>query len=285
MATKVISFINMKGGVAKTTTTVGLATVVAGTMGKKVLVIDLDPQTNSTVMLIGEEKWKELNDKKLTLYALFHDALTNGFDFNLPATVQKGVSGISEVKTLDLVPSSLDLIELQDNITMVGQDAYSGNKPYDIIRDSIGKYLADYDFVFVDCPPNLGLITLNGLRISDGYVIPTVPDILSTYGIPQIMKHVGRFSAKIHRNIKCYGIVATKVRRQANIHTATLQSLREKADFPPLFQTIFYENSRIGEAAMYCRMNTLREKWGGKGQGQFEAFKSFADEIIKRVGD
>ena len=282
MVTKIISFINMKGGVAKTTTTVGLATVIAGTTGKKVLVIDLDPQTNCTVMLIGEEKWKELNDKGLTLYTLFHDALYNGFDFNLPATVQKGVSGIGGVETLDLVPSSLDLIEIQDRISFVNQS--NCTRPYDIIRDSLTKCLADYDYVFIDCPPNLGLITLNGLRISDGYIIPTVPDILSTYGIPQIMKHVKKFSADIQRKIQCYGIVATKVRQQANLHIATLNRLREKQDLPHVFKTLFYENARTGEAAQYYPVNTLRDKWGGKGKGQYEAFKSFADEVMEKVG-
>ena len=75
MGAKTIAFINLKGGVAKTTTTVGLATLLAGTYGKKVLVIDLDPQTNCTTMLIGEEKWQDLNRKGHTLYTLFKDAL------------------------------------------------------------------------------------------------------------------------------------------------------------------------------------------------------------------
>ena len=284
MKTRVISVINMKGGVAKTTTTVGLATVLAGTTGKRILVIDLDPQTNSTVMLIGEEKWKELNDNGRTLYTLFHDALYNGFDFNLPATLCKNVSGIDEVKTLDLVPSSLDLIEIQDNISFVGQNAYGG-RPYDIIKDSIGKCLPGYDYVFIDCPPNLGLITLNGLRISDGYIIPTVPDILSTYGIPQIMKHVKLFSAKIGREIKCFGIVITKMRQQSKLHAATIGRLRESRNLPPVFDTIFAENSRTGEAAQYVSVGTLRDKWGGKGKGQYEEFKRFGEEVMKAVGD
>ena len=280
---KIISIINMKGGVAKTTTTVGLATVIAGTTGKKVLVIDLDPQTNCTVMLIGEEKWKELNDKKMTLHTLFHDALTNNFEFNLPQTIQKGVSGINDVQTLDLVPSSLDLTDIQDDIVRV--DPTICARPYDIIKDGLTKTLAEYDYVFIDCPPNLGIITKNGLRISGGYVIPTVPDILSTYGIPQVIKLVKSFSATIHREIKCYGIVATKMRRQSKLHVATLAQLREKTDFPPLFQTIFIENSYTGEAAQYIEVNTLREKWGGKGRGQFEEFKSLAAEFMQRVGE
>ena len=282
MATKIISFINMKGGVAKTTTTVGLATVIAGTTGKKVLVIDLDPQTNCTVMLIGEEKWQEINGKGLTLYTLFRDYIDDGFDFNLPAALQKGVSGIAEVKTLDLLPSSLDLIEIQDKISAV-QGRHI--KPYDIIKDSLRTQLAEYDYVFIDCPPNLGIITLNGLRISDGYIIPTMPDILSTYGIPQIMKHVEKFSQKIQREIKCFGIVATKVRKQSNLHVATLNRLREKQGLPPVFQTVFSENAHLGGAAYYYPVNTLRDKWGGKGKGQFEEFKNFANEVVEKVGE
>ena len=89
MGAKVISFINLKGGVAKTTTTVGTATLLAGEYGKKVLVVDLDPQTNCTTMLIGEEKWKELDDNGYTLATLFDDVVNETKNFNINKIINK----------------------------------------------------------------------------------------------------------------------------------------------------------------------------------------------------
>ena len=97
MGAKVISFINLKGGVAKTTTTVGTATLLAGEFSKKVLVVDLDPQTNCTTMLIGEEKWKELDDEGHTLATLFEDVIYETKRFDMDATLQKNVSCITNV--------------------------------------------------------------------------------------------------------------------------------------------------------------------------------------------
>ena len=102
MAT-VISVINLKGGVGKTTTTVALAELLCEAHRKKVLVIDLDPQTNATTMLIGEDKWRELNDSEHTLARLFKDALDpNNKRFDLTATLQKRVSNVRDVRSVDL---------------------------------------------------------------------------------------------------------------------------------------------------------------------------------------
>ena len=152
MGAKTIAFINLKGGVAKTTTTVGLATLLAGTYGKKVLVIDLDPQTNCTTMLIGEEKWQDLNRKGHTLYTLFKDALYETDNFDIVATLQKNVSNIRDVKNLDLIPSSLDMIDLQDRIASIPQGQFYSNNPTEIIKRAVRDFKNDYDYVLIDCP-------------------------------------------------------------------------------------------------------------------------------------
>lgn len=280
METKVISFINLKGGVAKTTTTVGVATILAGEKGKKVLVVDLDPQTNCTTMLIGEDEWKELNEQGYTLYTLFKDALGETNNFDLSKTLQKKVSGIRDVTTIDLIPSSLEMVDLQDIIAQVPRGRFYANNPTEIIKRALKPIISNYDYVLIDCPPNMGIITLNGLRISDGYIIPTIPDVLSTYGIPQIINRVERFSENIGEDIKCLGIVATKVRGQSTLHSRTLRTLQNEKD-APMFKTIFYENNQIGEAAEYVPLNTLRQKWGY--QGQFYTFNNFTEEIIKKM--
>lgn len=282
MGAHTIAFINLKGGVAKTTTTVGTATLLAGTFGKKVLVIDLDPQTNCTTMLIGEEKWKELNSQGHTLYTLFKDALDETNNFDIQASLQKNVSNIRDVGNLDLLPSSLDMVDLQDRIASAPQGQFYANNPTEIIKRAVRNIKEDYNYILIDCPPNMGLITLNGLRISDGYIIPTIPDVLSTYGIPQIISRVNRFSDNIGDGIECLGIVATKVRMQSSLHNRTLDQLGREKD-APLFKTVFYENNQMGEAAEYQQINTLRQKWGY--QGQYDRLEAFTREIMERVGD
>lgn len=114
--TRVISVINLKGGVGKTTTTVGLAQVLSVEFNKRVLVIDLDAQTNATTMLIGEDKWVEVNKQKQTISQLFYEGVYPRSEkiFDLNRAILKGVSNIDEVKLVDILPSSLDLIDIQE---------------------------------------------------------------------------------------------------------------------------------------------------------------------------
>ena len=287
MATKVIASINLKGGVAKTTTTVGLAQALSGVFGKKVLVIDLDPQTNATTMLIGEDKWYSLNQKGYTLASLFADAIDDSSTFNLSKTLQKSVGNVAEVKTVDLLPSSLNLIDLQDRLITMPAGKYQTRNPVNILRRGIKDIIDDYDYVLIDCPPNLGYITLNGLRISDGYLIPTIPDVMSTYGIPQIVTRVSEFSDEIENEIVPVGIVATKVRGQAAIHARTMANMRSAAGkpmgdsdllYPPVFNSYFQESAQMAEAAEFHGYSTLRQKWGY--QGQYNTLVAFTEEFI-----
>lgn len=280
MAT-VISFINLKGGVGKTTTTVAMAEMLSGSFRKKVLVIDLDPQTNATTMLIGEDRWKELNKHEYTLARLFKDALEpDDRRFSLEKALQKGVSNVGDVRTVDLLPSSLDLIDVQDRIASMPTGKFYAENPIDILRKAVKPILDEYDYVLIDCPPNLGIITLNGLRISMGYVIPTIPDILSTYGIPQIIRRINDFSGAIAETIEPVGIVVSKFRAQSTVHLAVRRQL-EKGKDAPLFQTVVPENNQIAGAAEFSDVSTLRQKWGY--QGQYEVYRALAKELMEKV--
>src|SRR5579859_2668948 len=157
----VICVINLKGGVAKTTTTVALAETLAVRHGKRVLVIDLDPQTNATTMLIGEERWRVLNEKGYTLATLFKDALNpQSKAFDLEKTLQKRVSDVQGAESVDLLPSSLDLIDVQDRLASAPMGQFYSITPTDLLRLAVKSKLEDYDIVLIDCPPNLGIITL-----------------------------------------------------------------------------------------------------------------------------
>lgn len=277
----VISTINLKGGVGKTTTTVGLAEMLTSEFGKKVLLVDLDPQTNATTMLIGEHKWKELNDEEYTLARLFKDALEpENSRFNLEKSLQRNVSNITVVENLDLIPSSIDLINIQDDLAKMPAGQFYANNPVEILKKAIRPIMDNYDYILIDCPPNMGIITLNGLRIADGYIIPTIPDVLSTYGIPQIIQRVNAFSNDIGKEIKVLGIVIAKYRDNSNLHRNTLARLKREVD-APVFNAIFKETNQMANAADYTvSYSTYRQKWGYGDQ--YDAFYRLAKEIQER---
>ncbi len=280
--TRVFATINLKGGVGKTTTTVALAEALSAEFQKKVLIIDLDPQTNATTMLIGEDRWKELNKKGHTLARLFRDALDpQNCHFDIDATLQKGVSSVGAAWSIDLLPSSLDLIAVQDRLAFMPSGEFYALSPIELLWRNVKSRLNDYDFVIVDCPPNLGIITLNGLRISEGYIIPTIPDVLSTYGIPQIVSRVQKFSEAIAEPIKPMGIVITKYQSNSTVHTNTLNQLRESDKVPPLFDTVIPQANQFAAAAEYTSHSTIRQKWGYNDKTR--KFIALAEEIMERL--
>lgn len=282
----VISTINLKGGVGKTTTTVGLAEFLSVAYGKRVLVIDLDPQTNATTVLIGEDRWRQLNDDHHTLVTLFKDALRGEHEsamFDLQATLQRMVSPVDEVSGVDLLPSSLDLIDVQDRLASMPSGRFYSNNPTDLLRRAVRPLLADYDYVLVDCPPNLGIVTLNGLRISEGYIIPTIPDVLSTYGIPQIQSRVRAFADNLGEEIQEVGIIITKYRAASTLHNRTIRRLRNDDNLPQVFKTWVPEGNAIAASAEFARFSTLRQKY--QYQGGYEVFCDLAREFKAAVED
>mgnify|MGYP001430146551 CR=1 FL=1 len=284
--THVISMINLKGGVAKTTTSVALAEVFSAEMQKRVLVIDLDPQTNATIMLLGEDKWLELNKQGHTLAQLFKDAMNPDVKkkFDLNATLQKRVGDVQEARTIDLLPSSLDLIEVQDQLAFAPSGKFYAVNPVELLWRAIKSKLDDYDIVIVDCPPNLGIVTLNGLRLSDAYIIPTIPDHLSTYGIPQIVTRVGEFAQAIGENIDPLGIVITKYQTNSTVHNTVLKQLQtqKKIDpnFPGVYSTKVKQTNTASAAAEHTAYKrTLRQKYGSDPNGLTSTYIKLAKEI------
>lgn len=284
--TKIISTINLKGGVGKTSMTVALAEFLAVEHKKKILVIDLDPQTNATVALIGEKKWLKKDNKGETILQLFKDKLDKTKLFDINKTIEKSVSNLNGgLKNLDLLPSSLGLIDIQDSLALIPAGQFHMTSPVTIIKDAIADKLKEYDIVLIDCPPNLGIITLNGILISDYYLIPCIPDIMSTYGIPQILNRIENFSSEAGNHIVPLGIVVSMYRVQSGLHDTTIRQLKAKAksgDYPTVFNTRIPLNVRTAEAADYGgHVNTLRQKYGYGGY--FEVYDSLTKEFLTLI--
>lgn len=274
----VISVINLKGGVGKTTTTVAVAHMLSGVFGRRVLVIDLDPQTNATVMLIGERAWEAQNRAGLTIAHLFRDALGGGGGFDLGAAILHGVGGVGEARTVSLLPSSIDLIEIQEQLAMMPRGPFFATSPVEILRYVLRPVLDEYDYVLVDCPPSLGIVTFNGLRISGGYIMPTIPDVLSTYGIPQIMRRVDAFGAAFETPIAPLGIVVNKYRTQSTVQHAELHALMMRSP-APIFRTIIPESNDVSGAGRFAPVSTLRQKWGKT----YDPYRTLTAEIVQLV--
>jgi chromosome partitioning protein len=268
---KVISVINLKGGVAKTTTTVQLAECMADEFGKKVLVIDLDPQTNATIALIGEERWETLDENKQTLFHLFNDKLNRTHEFKMEDAIQRGVSNL-QLSRLSLLPSSIKLIDIQDRIEDIANKTNFSINPMEVLKSAIHPHLGEYDYVLIDCPPNLGFITQNGIEISDYYLIPTVPDKLSTYGIPQIIKKINDLSSWRNLQIKCLGLIITKYVSISSVHSRTIEDMPARMKrysqelnigTPPIFKTVMPQANSTAEVMDFDKkFNTFNQKHG-----------------------
>ncbi|MGB7797456.1 MAG: AAA family ATPase [Pseudonocardiaceae bacterium] len=285
----VLSTINLKGGVGKTTTTVGIAEMLVAEYGMRVLVIDLDPQTNATVSLIDEQIWKALDEQGLTVAQLFVDTLSEdpaARRFRLDDAIQTDVGSVHGLRGLDLLPSSLRLIDVQEKLAAMPLGQFYSMAPSQVLQTAIKRRLDDWDYILIDCPPNLGIITLNGLRISDAYLIPTIPDVLSTYGIPQIIRRVQAFADEINEDIPALGIVITKYQANSTMHVNTTARLRDDhrdGKGPEVFDTIIPQGNAIAGAADFTARGTLRQKYAY--QGGYEAFHGLTAEIIKAVED
>jgi chromosome partitioning protein len=286
MPVRTISIINLKGGVGKTTLSVALAEFLAEEFGKKVLAVDIDPQTNLTVSLIPEAHWLQRNAAGQTLCQLFKDKLDNTNVFNLDTAIAKGVSNLhGGIRNLHLLPSSIDFVQIQDRLVNIGAGTQYTVAPATVLLSAVGPRLSDYDFVLIDCPPNLGIVTLNALNISDYFLIPVIPDLLSTYGIPQILTRVDEFGRNSARNIQRLGIVISLYREQVPLHRSRLGELQTKAaagNLPRVFQSVIPNMASAAAAVdVTTSPNTLRQKYGyGRSH---DVYRAVTEELLRYV--
>lgn len=276
---RVIATINLKGGVGKTTTTAALGEFMAAEFGQRVLMIDLDPQTNLTTMMVGEERWQELNELGLTLATLFRKAITPHADASdIEKAVQKNVSPVRAVRDLDLLASSLDLMDIQEGLTHQQYADPGSHRPVEVLLSAVRPIADRYDYILIDCPPNLGILTLNGLRLADGYLIPTIPDILSTYGIPPLQTKIQEFATRTGHTVREIGLVITKYRSASNLHRTIIEQLQRDPRIASVVPAWVPEANQIAASAEFVPYGTLKRKYGNTGQ--YDALRILTETIM-----
>lgn len=296
-----ISFINFKGGVGKSTTAVETAASLAKNHGKRVLLIDLDPQTNATFYLMDHAEWESWQRTNGSLKTLFDAYLAGqGDNFDVSRIIKKDLlchGGTPLAPGFELLPSHLALVQIDIQLAAkatVGESVFSSQA---IIRQALQRVQDQYDYVIFDCPPNFNLVTQNGLFASDGYVIPAIPDYLSTLGINLIQGEVNRFSDRIRNALAMFGgtfagpelkgIIFTRVRlrsrsplRFIDLHERRIHEVvRTNPDV--VFKNFISEAVRFAEAPerqLPVSLSPRIEDRDARGE-----FTRLAEEFIQRV--
>ncbi len=293
---KVVSIINLKGGVGKTTTTVQLAECLVSEFGKRVLVVDLDPQTNATIALVGEDRWDSLDKTGKTLPQLFVDKLEGTSRFDINTAILQGASNL-KLRGLSLLASSMRFIDVQDRIMEIATKSNYTLNPMQVLQSALRDHVRNYDYVLIDCPPNLGLITQNGLEISDSYLIPTIPDVLSTYGIPQIVVRIANHARTRSLKIRCLGLLVTKYMTASAVQQRCLADLpfqfkqafdEARLSPAPVFKTKIPQANVIAAAVDFDACpKTFRQKYGHQqaaGVPLYEYVVNFTQEFMHHAG-
>ena len=299
-----ISFINFKGGVGKSTLAVETATSLAKHFGKRVLLVDLDPQTNATFYLMDHSEWQSWQESNGSLKTLF-DAYLNGrgSSFDVSQVIKKNLltrgSKTSLAPGLALLPSHLALIQVDVQLasrTAVGESVFSNQA---IIRQALQQVQDQYDYIIFDCPPNFNLVTQNGLFASDCYVIPAIPDYLSTLGINLIQGEVDRFSQRIRQALSMFGgtfagpelrgIIFTRVRvrsrnplRFVDLHERRIQEVY-RTNPELVFKNFISEAVRFAEAPERQLPVSLSPR--PEDRDARDEFMRLTQEFIERVGE
>ena len=281
----IISICTAKGGVGKTTTTVALAEFLAS-KGNKVLVIDADYQTNCTVALIGNQNWDTLNQQNKTMVALLEDAINEGMDgyvrqFDKNTHIFRNASNIAQTFTngrIDVIASSPKLIFAKKNLYRAGKNSTFGavNK-LNFLGWALRDILYEYDFVLIDTHPDLDDMLFAVLYISDYYLMPVIPDAVSTYGIMTMNTEIGKFSQECRREIKQLGVL-TSMYREIQAHRKYKQIIENQTNVN-LFDAIIRLRAKVTESMDYdSPVNTLKQKYGDMA----DDYEQLTREVIAR---
>ena len=261
----VISVMNKKGGVGKTTTSTTIASILAS-KGKKVLLIDYDGQGNATEK-IGIEDREHL---KTTLNDVLNKII---LEEDLPNREEFIIH--LEKQNLDVIPSNNELYALQNNLV---------NADYRemILKQLIDELREDYEYIIIDCLPTLGTVLKNAMVASDYIVLITNPEAMSIDALPEMIKHINSIKRKGNPALTIAGILVTKVDGRTNIEKAMIQELKEGIGQEyHVFDSEIPATVKIEEAQA---MNETINYYDKSSSGSI-AYTNFTDELLKIVGD
>ena len=253
---RVIAVCNQKGGVGKTTTAVNVSACLA-IMGKRVLLIDLDPQASATV-----SSGVDINNCKTTTY----DVIVDG------ATIQDSLVATS-VKGLDLVPASLELAKAELRLSQLDEPDTAMRKACEAIREP-------YDAIFFDCPPSLGVLTSNALVAAESVVIPVQCEYLALEGLSALVQAIDVVRSGRNPDLEIAGIVLTMTDFRSNLAREVAEEV--KRFFPgKVFETAIPRNVRVAESPSFGKPVCVYEPHSTGAM----AYQLLAEEVAKKVLD
>ena len=253
---KIIAVANQKGGVGKTTTTINLSAALAEA-GHRVLVVDLDPQGNASTGLGIEQ-----SDREFTTYELLLD------DIDLKDVIQA-----SEIKNLAIIPATVDL-------SSADLELVSNEKRSFLLHDALRQTQIDefeFDFIFIDCPPSLNILTVNAMIAAHTVLVPLQSEFFALEGLSQLMLTIREVRQSGNKNLRIEGVVLTMYDKRNNLSQQVEQDARDNLG-DLVFKTVIPRNVRLSEAPSFA-MPVLTYDSASKGA---IAYRALAQELIEK---
>ena len=253
---RIIAIANQKGGVGKTTTAINLSASLAS-LGKKVLAIDMDPQGNMSSGL-GVDK----NEVEKTVYDLIIG------NIGIEECIYEEV-----IENLDVLPSNIDLSAAE--IELIGVD----NKEY-ILRDEVNKVKEKYDFIIIDCPPALSMLTINAMTTSDSVLVPIQCEYYALEGLSQLIHTIELVRDRLNKRLKIEGVVFTMYDARTNLSLQVVENVKSYLN-QNIYKTIIPRNVRLAEAPSHgLPINLYDPRSSGA-----ESYDLLAEEVIENGGE
>ncbi len=250
---RVIAITNQKGGVGKTTTSINLSSCLAE-FGKKVLLIDIDPQGNSTSG-VGVEK----NKLEKTVY-----------DLLIESCEIKDCLVHTEIENLDILPSNVNLSGAEIDLIGIDEREFILKRNVDKIRD-------EYDFILIDCPPSLNMLTVNAMSTADTVLVPIQCEYYALEGLSQLIHTIELVKSRLNPDLEMEGVVFTMYDARTNLSLQVVENVKDNLK-QNIYKTIIPRNVKLAEAPSYgLPINLYDSKSAGA-----ESYRLLAEEVIDR---
>lgn len=250
---RIIAVANQKGGVGKTTTAINLSACLAE-CGKKILTIDTDPQGNTTSG-VGVEK----NELENTIYELMLDQCT------IRECLVK-----TEIENLDLIPSNVNLAGAEIELLGINEKEYILKNAIDYIKD-------DYDFIIIDCPPSLNMLTVNAMTTANTVLVPIQCEYYALEGLSQLIHTIHLVQERLNPSLQMEGVVFTMYDARTNLSLQVVENVKNNLD-TTIYKTIIPRSVRLAEAPSH---GLPINKYDSRSTGA-ESYRMLAKEVIDR---